>query len=1512
MQKEASDVIEDGQVVDINTTNLMTSQEVYVEDQALDLSVSTQDSPKAQPQARQEVALDLSLAGRKIKMSGKGVQKVVTRKRKSSIKDADYIVKFGNYGLAGAPRTKRQMSLLLKNKKEEEKAKKSGGESDTSKQHSMEDLVHAEILISLKRSTNESEDGEGEQMETDEDTDGSQDQDKDSVKGETENDGTKADDSSEKDSKEKEAGEMDVDDKANVPLEDVMLNEEGIKKLGPKSAECKKCAKEEGKSETTCTHDTEHKPDYLCGMCHHIFDQKDTYVTHLESHFPPIEVSSESGKQAVSGKTPHTCEICKLSFSSLKTLEHHNKNAHYTVIPMRISGDKDSMTMVVHPSNSLIMSSLKEAKESTADLLKMTAKMGKPEALGVQGKDKMSKVTKESSSSSSLDVTGNTEDKTAAARKPAISLSEEEKGDSHGNDSVDGVPQTKAIRSGIADLSEAKTLDAAKNQEESQLPAFSEIVRDVDEFFIKDVKTEKKMDNDKQDVDKEDGTVDVDDDASDMPYRENRESTNVPDVVEKDIEDDESTNDTFKCMVCNKTFKDETFFEHMKVHSVYELAMSKIRIDKLKGKEISESSESGSKSSKFHCKLCNECFETFAELTSHFTDHLHPKVVHTRNIEITTEAKDSDAPKRGRKRKNLQSPVVHKVLKEEKSSKEGKEDKGTKATKEDKVEKDEKHKMSKEGKSGKGTAEQKGSKKANEDKSKPAKEDSSSKEAKDAKSKSTSILAAALKTAPIYDVTGSVTAGSVPTAETEPTASGDNSDSHGNAGAKTNLTGIETSNVSFVSGSASGVGKQSTAADVSVSLVSKAAVSEGEQSVSAATATTQPTVTVLTPGMMQNFASKLLVQGMQTYLLNSTQPNVLSASPAAVSSGQVRPQTVRVVNPATGMVTTKIPTMASSLGPVRLVTTDPKLSQQPQVILLKPGINLNAIPVQISSTVPSASVTQSMLVTAKTCTAQQEMEKHQAPGNITAQLSNVAATVVPAVRQVLQQSSVQGSGIPQGGTKINIPWSVLQNISNISITPSTTLAATPGTISLGTAVATCSAGPAVATIPVVTSLPSPVTATAATKVNPQVQSNLLNMMLARMSQPPAGGQKPANSPVTVGLQASGLVGPKVSTNVQPQSNSDEAAQTVTRRDIKSALAQGLVVICSLCKTQLTSSDISKHSCSQARQSQPVTPPATASATSGASVSGSSVTQAGEEHSKPLDVTPTQTTAQMSGVHVSGGYIIGLPGSVTVAAPDIEEDVAEIVKKDPEKYLCIFRCSKCSFSSAKMESALQHTKLAHDPLPHPCRFLKLQVSSKSGKERKVGVSGQCKGCGLVMNVLEKQHIASASPGDSLLKPGTVKYKLASSIAAKRLDKTGNKASGNSAVSAIEAESVTDGDTPNKYKSHKLFTCPDCNSLFGSLFQLKQHKVIRHGSLPARRARVGLVQPHRPHRVERKFRDSKGYLNKASVKGHTKTASSKHEPGTSISKTDQPPDGGSEKKDVKSEALDKEETCDIENC
>lgn len=1508
MQKESSDVIEDGQVVDINTTNLMTSQEVYIEDQALDLSVSTQDSPKAQPQARQEVALDLSLAGRKIKMSGKGVQKVVTRKRKASIKDADYIVKFGNYGLAGAPRTKRQMSLLLKNKKEEEKAKKSGGESDASKQHSMEDLVHAEILISLKRSTNESEDGEGEHMETDEDTDGSQDQDKDSVKGETEN----ADDSSDKDSKEKEAGGMGVDDRVTVPLEDVMLNEEGIKKLGQKSAECKRCSKEEGKSEMTGTHDTEHKPEYLCGMCHHIFDQKDTYVTHLESHFPPIEVSSESGKQVVSGKTPHTCEICKLTFLSLKSLEHHNKNEHYTVIPMRISGDKDSMTMVVHPSSSLIMSSLKEAKESTADLLKMTAKIGKPEAHGVQGKDKTSKVTKEGNSSS-VGVTGNAEDKMAEAKILATSLSEEEKGDSHGNDSVDGVPQTKATRSGIADLSEAKTQDAAKNQEESQLPAFSEIVRDVDEFFIKDVKTEKTMDNEKQDVDKEDGTVDTDPDASDMRYKEKRESTNVPDVVEKDAEEGESRNDTFRCMVCNKTFKDETFFEHMKVHSVYELAMSKIRIDKLKGNEISESSESGSKSSKFHCKLCNECFETFTELTSHFTYHLHRKVVHTRDIEITTEAKESDAPKKGRKRKNFQSPVIHKVLKEDKSSKEGKEDKGIKVTKEDKVAKEEKHKISKEGKSGKGTIEQKGNKRANEDKSKLAKEDSSSKVAKDAKSKNTSILAAALKTAPIYDVTGSVTAGSVPTAETEPTANGDNSDSQGNAAAKTNLIGIETSNVSFVSGSACGVGKQSIAADDSVLLVSKGAVSEGAQSVSAGTTTTPPTVTVLTPGMMQTYASKLLVQGMQTYLLNSTQPNVLSASvsPAVASSGQMRPQTVRVVSPATGMVTTKVPTMASSLGPVRLVTTDPKLSQQPQVILLKPGINLNAIPVQISSAVPSASVTQSMLVTAKTSTAQQETEKHQVPGGITAQLSNVAATVVPAVRQVLQQSSVQGSGIPQGGTKINIPWSVLQNISNISITPSTTLAATPGTISLGTAVATCSAGPIVATVPLVTNLPSPVTATAVTKVNPQVKSNLLNMMLARMSQPATGGQKPASSPVTVGLQASSLAGPKVSTIVQPQSSSDEAAQTVTRRDIKSALAQGLVVICSVCKTQLTSSDISNHSCSQARQSQPVTPPATASATSGASVSGSSVTQAGEEHSKPSDVTPTQTTAQMPGVHVSGGYIIGLPGKVTVTTPDIEEDVAEIVKKDPEKYLCIFRCSKCSFSAAKMESALQHTKLAHDPLPHPCRFLKLQVSSKSGKERKVGVSGQCKGCGLVMNVLEKQHIAS--PGESLLKPGTVKYKLASSIAAKRLDKAGIKTSGNSAVSTTEAESVTGRDTASKSKSRTLFTCPDCNSLFGSLFQLKQHKVIRHGSLPARRARVGLVQPHRLHRVERKFRDTRGHLNKASVKGHTKAASSKHDSGTtSISKTDQPPYVGSEKKDLKSEAMDKEETCDIENC
>lgn len=149
--KDSEEVIEDGQVVDLSSNNSMTSQDVYIEDQVLDLSVA--GALAKHPQQSPDVALDLSINSSAKQKSGQKnlTVKTVQKRRRSNAMDVDYTVKFGNYGLSGAPRTKRQMSLLLKKKEEEEEKQRKQAEA----QHSMEDLVHAEILISLTTASNE-------------------------------------------------------------------------------------------------------------------------------------------------------------------------------------------------------------------------------------------------------------------------------------------------------------------------------------------------------------------------------------------------------------------------------------------------------------------------------------------------------------------------------------------------------------------------------------------------------------------------------------------------------------------------------------------------------------------------------------------------------------------------------------------------------------------------------------------------------------------------------------------------------------------------------------------------------------------------------------------------------------------------------------------------------------------------------------------------------------------------------------------------------------------------------------------------------------------------------------------------------------------------------------------------------------------------------------------------------------------------------------------------------------
>ena len=155
---QASDTGSEGTHDDQSVFGEHLTGEPDSQEKALDLSVKAKAS---RSDSKQEIALDLSMSsGRKNKSQkleqGKQVQK---RRRSSQESNIAYSLKFGNYGIAGTPRTKRQLSLHTRKKEEEQErlAKKemSTEGSDTSRQHSMEDIVHAEMLLSLKTGNEE-------------------------------------------------------------------------------------------------------------------------------------------------------------------------------------------------------------------------------------------------------------------------------------------------------------------------------------------------------------------------------------------------------------------------------------------------------------------------------------------------------------------------------------------------------------------------------------------------------------------------------------------------------------------------------------------------------------------------------------------------------------------------------------------------------------------------------------------------------------------------------------------------------------------------------------------------------------------------------------------------------------------------------------------------------------------------------------------------------------------------------------------------------------------------------------------------------------------------------------------------------------------------------------------------------------------------------------------------------------------------------------------------------------
>ncbi|XP_052803640.1 uncharacterized protein LOC128233821 [Mya arenaria] len=607
--KDSGEVIEDGQVVDISTTHIMTSQDVYIEDQALDLTVTPAHVPTV---IRQEVALDLSSGaiGKKHKFivtasPSKGQTKVIAKKRRSGALDMDYIKKFDEFGMVGKAQTKRQLSLVTKKKEEKEKMKKSEGgkkDVDPASQHSMEDIAHAEILISLKSAANEDE-------ETDDAEEDAGDTDEDSEKGEK----TQA-------AKGVKRARADDDDEEDEDEDDAA-----------KAFRCGICSNTFSDAATLYAHVTEHKNEYKCGICNEVYDDKDNYVQHLVTHVPSAELLQEANK---SPPKEHKCNFCEKAFPSAKKLEKH-KTEHYTIIAMKTKGDK--VAMVVHPKQG------NDEADTRVALIHQKQANDVPETkTNPAGEIEKEAVVKKKS----VPVDGNQDvyivysseggDKVCeVVTAPSETSSEHEGMEVEKNadtDSVDGMQaKIELSKAGSKEINEGtnrKAVKEEKSQEqtkgnvckdgqngESQLPAFSEIVKDVDEFFIKETKPQLKKDV------KEEPVGEDPEDEIESKGEETRNEEELMEIIITNREEtvEEISEYEFKCIICKEEHDtQQKLNEHMKLHSIFELANAKGSIE---GKEKT-STEGEKKSKVFICKLCGSNFNQFTDLKKHVASHL--------------------------------------------------------------------------------------------------------------------------------------------------------------------------------------------------------------------------------------------------------------------------------------------------------------------------------------------------------------------------------------------------------------------------------------------------------------------------------------------------------------------------------------------------------------------------------------------------------------------------------------------------------------------------------------------------------------------------------------------------------------------------------------------------------------------------------------------------------------------------------------------------------------------------
>ena len=520
--------------------------------------------------------------------------KVIMKKRRSGAMDMDYIKKFGDFGLAGKPQTKRQMSLVSKKMEEKEKQKKSDKDvkkdADSATQHSMEDIVHAEILISLKSAANEDEDEDEDEEDNDDDDDNDND---DEEEGE-ENDG---------ETEEGEGGQKKKPGRKRKRT-DEEDEEEDKEDDAAKAFKCGICSNTFADASTLYAHVTEHKNEYKCDICNEVFNEKDKYVAHLVTHVPALHSLQDSGQKS---PKEYKCGTCNKVCSSAKQLETH-KNAHYTVVPVKTKSNK--VALVVHPSGSIVVK-----KDSTSD--KADAKKKDPDA-STQSKNVKTAGNESKDDNGRLEENeGNEREADESISQAADSVDGMEVSDSSKN-VADKTRKAEATRdvAGQADI-EAEDEEGEDSGPESHLPAFSEIVKDVDEFFIKDTKPkaeEKK--NEVEESKKTDENDEKEDEIEETAEEIAQEETVVTSEGEKSDGKLDAESGEFKCVICKvDSGSQQKWIEHMKCHSLFELTRSSIE-----GKETTQDLEKTCK--QFVCKLCGLSLDKFQDLKTHVAGHI--------------------------------------------------------------------------------------------------------------------------------------------------------------------------------------------------------------------------------------------------------------------------------------------------------------------------------------------------------------------------------------------------------------------------------------------------------------------------------------------------------------------------------------------------------------------------------------------------------------------------------------------------------------------------------------------------------------------------------------------------------------------------------------------------------------------------------------------------------------------------------------------------------------------------